>query len=339
MIVTLVVVVALIGAGLAALFTRRGGSDEVHSVEGYRHTLETLEGMRGRTPAVRVLDRNGQPVDQAQRAGARRPGTADGGLSETAEVTDAGSAARAGTAGRGSGAATPADKPVVFDDMSPAAPLRDTPRGRRRAMSAMNRHPRHLAAPIAVAAVVVALVVGLVIAGADTHRPPAHHAATNPSTSVTAGRGRVNNGHAHGSQATGARGGDGRTHRATPSTTTTTIPTQYAAVQSTANGATYVPPAATYSVTVSTPGGACWVEIVEQSTGNTVFGRTLEPGQAETLTLNGASTVQLGAPTAAAITLDGEAVVLPAGYQTPFTLTFQPGGSAAASTTTSAPPA
>jgi hypothetical protein len=60
------------------------------------------------------------------------------------------------------------------------------------------------------------------------------------------------------------------------------------------------------------------------SSGTSVFSGTLLSGQTKALSVTGAATVIIGAPSAVAITLDHEPVVLPTGYGTPFTMTLQP---------------
>src|SRR5271165_7117566 len=52
-----VVVAAVVVLAVVAIWgLRRRGGDDVHSVEGYRHTLDTLQGIRSKTPtSVRVV--------------------------------------------------------------------------------------------------------------------------------------------------------------------------------------------------------------------------------------------------------------------------------------------
>jgi hypothetical protein len=287
-VVVIVVVLALV-VGVAWLVRRRGG-DETHSVEGYRSTLDTLGGMRARTSTVRVLGQSEEASDPA------RPPTRD----------------------------------LVFEDPVPTpTPPSLGRRGQDRAMSAMNHRPRRLGAPILVAAVVIVLLVVVVVIGARAQPP--HAGAT--ATTTTAGHGKTTSttGHA-GTTTTAGHGtttpttGHGRTTTTTaPKATTTTVPTSFVATTSTPTSATYVAPAPSYTLTLTATTGACWVT-VKSSTGSTVFSQTLASGQTQSVPLTGASTIDLGAPSALTVTLDRKPVVLPNGYQTPFLMTFQPTG-------------
>ncbi len=307
-VVVIVVVLALV-VGVAWLVRRRGG-DETHSVEGYRSTLDTLGGMRARTSTVRVL---GQSEDASDPP---RPPT----------------------------------RSLVFEDPVPTpTPPSLGRRGQDRAMSAMNHRPRRLGAPILVAVVVVVLLVVVVVIGARAQHhhsgatattTTASHAKTTSTTShtgttTTAGHGTTTTA-GHGTTTTA---GHGRTTTTTaPKATTTTVPTSFVATTSTPTSATYVPPAPSYTLTLTATTGACWVT-VKSSTGSTVFSQTLASGQTQSVPLAGASTIDLGAPSALTVTLDRKPVVLPNGYQTPFLMTFQPPGAsstAAAGTTGSA---
>jgi redox-sensitive bicupin YhaK (pirin superfamily) len=106
------------------------------------------------------------------------------------------------------------------------------------------------------------------------------------------------------------------------STTTTTVPTSFHAVSSTATTATYNPPTASYSLVLTAASGDCWVSVTSGSTAAT--SKTLLQGQALPIAGNGTTTVTLGAPGAVSITLDHEPLVLPSTYQSPFVLTLVP---------------
>ena len=58
-------------------------------------------------------------------------------------------------------------------------------------------------------------------------------------------------------------------------------------------------------------------------TGTVLFSGTLFSGQSHIVAATGPVVVIAGAPGAFAATVNGEPVTLPAGYQAPFTLTFQ----------------
>ena len=80
--------------------------------------------------------------------------------------------------------------------------------------------------------------------------------------------------------------------------------------------------ASTYTVTFTTTSGACWVDATSSATGATLFSGTLAAGTQHSFSATGPVTVIVGAPTVLKATVDGEAVVLPAGFQTPFTISF-----------------
>ena len=206
-------------------------------------------------------------------------------------------------------------------------------------MSAMNHRPRRLGAPILVAAVVIALLVVVVVIGA---RAQHHHPGATATT--TAGHGKTTSTTGHTGTTTTAghctttTAGHSRTTTTTAPKATTTVPTSFVAATSTPTSATYVPPAPSYTLTLTATTGACWVT-VKSSTGSTVFSQTLASGQTQSVPLTGAGTIDLGAPSALTVTLDRKPVVLPNGYQTPFLMTFQPAGASptsAAGTTGSA---
>jgi hypothetical protein len=228
----------------------------------------------------------------------------------------------------------PPTRSLVFEDPVPTpTPPSLGRRGQDRAMSAMNHRPRRLGAPILVAAVVVVLLVVVVVIGARAQ----HHHSGATATTTTASHAKTTSTTSHTGTTTTA--GHGRTTTTTaPKATTTTVPTSFVATTSTPTSATYVPPAPSYTLTLTATTGACWVT-VKSSTGSTVFSQTLASGQTQSVPLAGASTIDLGAPSALTVTLDRKPVVLPNGYQTPFLMTFQPPGAsstAAAGTTGSA---
>jgi hypothetical protein len=296
-----VVVVVLVVAGITVMIRRRSG-DEVHSVEGYRSTLHTLEEVRTRSSAVRVLPRTGD----GSESGVAAPDAAAGGEPPPGSASSAAGAAagyRFGEDEVGAGAA------------EPSRFIRDTPRQRRRALNSMNHGPRRFAAPVIAGVLVLGAVAALAVVGAHTHRRPSgstttthvgHTAAARHSGTTTAAAGR----HAAGQ------------HKA--STTTTTKPPSYTAVSSTSTSATYVPPAPSYVLHIAASIGPCWVQVANTETGNVELSQTLSAGDAQPVSVRGTTTVELGAPGNVTIELDGTPVVLPSGYGTPFTLTFAP---------------
>ena len=55
------------------------------------------------------------------------------------------------------------------------------------------------------------------------------------------------------------------------------------------------------------------------SAGSTLLSGTLAAGETKSVTASGKTSIILGAPSAVHVTIDHQPVVLPAGYQTPFT--------------------
>lgn len=307
-VVAVLVVLALVGVG-AWVVNRREG-DEVHSVEGYRHTLDTLQCIRSKSASasVRVL---GPP-------GGGAPGPTAGGPDRAGD--DGADRVTPATPGRAIGHRGE----VVLEDptLSDPGPGSMSLGRRDRAMTAMNRRPRRLAAPILVGVVVLAVLGLVILAGArsqNPHKASGTVATTSPPSATQASSPGV------GSRTTTSTAAHGKTKAHVPAPTapsTTRPPANFTALTSTATTATYRPPAATYSLTLSTPNGQCWVDVA--SGGSTVFTKTMLAGQQQSLSASGTTTIVLGAPGAVTVELDHLPVVLPANYQSPFTLTLAP---------------
>ncbi len=175
---------------------------------------------------------------------------------------------------------------------------------RDRSLLAME-HPAHrFGAPLA------ALLVVLVVAGGAAYLVVRTHHVTPASKQSTSAGSR----------------------RRTPSTKrkhtahtspTTTAPHRYTAVSSTASSATYVPATSTYSLTVGATTADCWMSVTSAS-GTTVLEQTFAPGASVSLSLTGRSTILLGAPKAAEVSIGGVPVVLPSGIPGPYTVTLSP---------------
>ena len=303
LLVVVIVVVVLIALAIWAV--RRRNADEVHSVEGYRHTIETLQGIRTTSSGVRVL---GSPGEAGSESGPTDR--------LTPPVGPIGSSAIPPPA-----RAYGSDGPLVFEDAgvgdrSISREGRGGQRTQMRAMSAMNHRPRRLGAPILVAVVVVVLAVILAIVGARS----GHHKTPSASTTVPSTA-------AHSSTATSHQQGTAKkktTGHAAAAVTTTTAPQSFKATTSTANTASYTTPTTTYDVTVTATTGDCWVQVHSVATGTTPLAMTLTPGQTQTVKLTGINTLLVGAPSVVQVTIDKEPVVLPTGYGVPFTMTFEP---------------
>lgn len=338
------VLVVLLGALVAGVvwISRRRGADETHSVEGYQHTLSTLQTIRSRSGAspVRIVGPK-DVTSGAARAGIvgiRAPGAGGVGAG-----WDAGAGGPGGTArgqGRTGAPGDPlpphreADTPpggLRFDDVSTGADHGRADAGnvrRDRAIEVMNRRPRHLAGPIAAGAAVVVLIAVLVAIGGRSNHGTGAKATGATVTSAPAAR--------QGTTTTARSGtSGGRGTRGSRRVTGPTTPAQYVAVASSATSGTYDSPGASYTLGLSATSGNCWMQVSEVAAGTTPLAQTLTPGQQQSLPVQGEVKVLLGAPGAAAITLDGVPVVLPSGAVAPFTLTFAPPAATSGPTTTS----
>jgi hypothetical protein len=151
---------------------------------------------------------------------------------------------------------------------------------------------------VAVVAVVVALavVVGLALAFAPPRHPAAasHRTTTRSKTTI---------------------GG-------TRSPTTTTTAPGVRPTSATSSTAAYVAPSTGYTVALRAT-GPCWVEATETSTGNVVWTGTLASGQTRSIPASGNLFVRLGAADDVTVSLNGEQVTLPSGFQSPFDMSFQ----------------
>jgi hypothetical protein len=261
---------ALVVVSFIALFAlRRRGGDHLHSVDGYRRTLTTLEDVRSRSltgGSVRILGSSGAAAD------AERPG-------RTLDPPHA------------AGHAPPDYRGTAVEP--PARSARAGQRRRERAIAQMSRRPRRLGAPLAAAAVVIAAVTGLAVAGAHSRHP---HAKTPPTTKP--------------GSSTSSPHGQGHGHP-TP-TTTTTFPATFVASATTSSTATYAVPNLGYTLNLTTTTGASWIEVTN-SAGTTVVAQTLPAGQHKSIPLTGDARLVLGAPGFMQVKVNASAVVLPGG--------------------------
>ncbi len=167
--------------------------------------------------------------------------------------------------------------------------------GRRdRSLAAMDRPAHGLGVPL------LALVLVLAVGGAAAYAVVrAHHA-----------------GHPHGQSA----GSHGHGHTSAP---TTTLPPRYTAVSTTSSSATYAPRSTAYSLTVGATTTACWMSVTS-STGTVVLEQTFAAGASASVSLSGRSSILIGAPKAAEISIGGVPVVLPSAVVGPLTVTLVP---------------
>jgi len=285
-VVAVVAVVVLVA--IVALVLRRRGSDEVHSVEGYRQTLDTLHDMQVRSSSVRFVGGTGPPPPT-------RPPVAGA---------------------DGEGAPGAEGNPLRFEDHSLAATPRTeriAQRQRDRAIASMNHRPRRIGALVLAGLVGIVIVGALFVAGTHHHNgaTTTTAAGAHSATSTTAAG-------AHSATTTTVR------HGRRPRTTTTTVPTSFTAVTTTATSALYVPPASSYTLTLVATSGNCWVLVESTATGKTLYTGTLVPGTPQAVSATGESKITVGAPSAFSVVLDGEPVIMPSSVQSPFEITFLP---------------
>jgi hypothetical protein len=199
--------------------------------------------------------------------------------------------------------------------------------GNERAMDSISHRPRRLGGPLAAIAAVAVLIVILIVTG--LHSTPSSTTSHSQSHSPS---------HAP----SGSHAGPPARHRPATTTTvaphrptvtpTTVAPVVSAPTSTSASGATYAVGSPNYALVLAAASGPCWLEATNPSTGAVLFSGTLFTGQSHTVTASGPVTVVVGAPSAFAATVNGTPVTLPAGYQAPFTLTFQtPQGAGAGS--------
>jgi Domain of unknown function (DUF4115) len=298
-IVAAVVVVVVIAV---ALLTRRVAHDDVHSVEGYHRSLHTLESINAH-PTV-------SGVDEAASQGAKSP------YPESAVRVADPSTVRV-TSPRGSGWPVPPvptppladpDTPMTFDDEVLAAPPPPMPHAqpaqRDKAMTSINHRPRRLAAPATAVTVVLVLVVVLLLTGSHAVPPSRAHSSNK------------NSGHNSSTTSTPPK------KKATTPTSAPPPPAVSSPQAATPQSATYDVAASTFTVTLAATSGACWVDATSTATGATLYSGTLAAGAQNSFSASGPVTMIVGAPTVLNATVDGGAVVLPPGFQTPFTMSF-----------------
>lgn len=200
--------------------------------------------------------------------------------------------------------------PPRFDDVETetsqrrSTAARGTPARRDRSLLVMERPARRLGAPLA------ALLLIVVAGGAAAYLIVRAHRPTHPPKQPASTHSR-----SHTPPAAG--------HKAAQQTTTTTGPPRYTAVSSTGSSAVYAPATSTYSLRIGATTSDCWMSVTSAS-GTTVLAQTFAPGASASLSLTGHSTILLGAPRSAKMSIDGVPVELPGGIQGPYTVTLSP---------------
>ncbi len=303
--------IAVVGAVVARVTWRRPG-DERHSIQSHQQTLETLRSMSDRRPAVqrdRAAGTGPEPGGVSARAPRSGTGPAHASPSGAVRANPArpGSVrAPAPTTSNGNGhdefvfvddgAAAQGPRPGASARTSALALSRGLPRGGRgygRGWAPRGRS-RNRIVPVALAVVVLAAVVTIAVVLAPSHPI---HTAQHPSTRAKT---------------------SARTKNPPP---TVTVPPEVQPSTSTADTAVYSVPSSAYTVGLQAT-GPCWVEATETSTGNVVWTGTLSSGQNRSIPATGSLVLRLGAANDVSVTLNGQPVLLPVGFHSPFDMSF-----------------
>jgi hypothetical protein len=296
--------IAVIGAVMARVTWRRP-ADERHSIQSHQQTLETLRSMADRRPSTREMAGSGthSGTGAAPRSPKIRPGPARGGPVPSAAARSTALRAPIASPSNGNGR----DELVFGDNAAPRADdgfrasaltlprgLPRTGRGHRRSRATRGRASSRIV-PVATAVVVLGILVGVAVAFAPSH----HRGASPPSTPRH-------------KTAT----------RATHTSTSVPAPLEVRPTSATSSTAAYGAPSTSYTVALRAT-GLCWVEATQMSTGNVVWTGTLSAGQTQAIPASGSVVVRLGAANDVEVTLNGEQVILPAGFRSPFDMNFQ----------------
>jgi hypothetical protein len=90
---------------------------------------------------------------------------------------------------------------------------------------------------------------------------------------------------------------------------------------STSGSAAYPAPSGSYTVALRAT-GLCWVEATDSSTGAIVWTGTLLTGQTRSIPATENLTLRLGAADNVLVTLNGQSIVMPTGFASPFDMRF-----------------
>ena len=290
----LVGVVVVLGVTAVVLMLRRS-HDDVHSVEHYHRQLHTLEEIRTHPTGdgTNGADGAAYPASAFRVSG-----------SSTVRLTEPGRPIVPPVPP--SPVSNPA-RPVAFDDDPPdPVPTTFMTGNEDRVIHSINPRPRRLGGPAAAVAAVLVLIAVLIITGLHSNTPKHHGKAATAATTTPTHPSTVH-------------------HHATTTTTTTSTtapPAVSAPATVSANAATYMVAAPSFSLNLAATTGECWVEVTNPATGSVLFTATLLAGQSHAVAATGPVTVIAGAPGAFTATVNGAPVTLPAGNQAPFTLHF-----------------
>jgi hypothetical protein len=302
--VFVVAAIVVVGAVVARVTWRRP-ADERHSIQSHQQTLATLRSMADRR-ADGPRDRADGPGPDARSGAAVRPTRPRSGPVHAASTRPGSVRAPVSRPSAGNG-----HHELVFTDEAPAAPSpgsndrgpaqvlglgRALPRsGLIRGGGSRGRRSRQGGVRVVAAGVVlVAVVVGVAVALAPSH----HDGAAPPTTHQPK-----------------------TTTRVTRPPTTVPPPPELRATTASSTTADYAVPSADYTVSLQAT-GLCWVEATEVATGNVVWTGTLASGQSRSVPATGNLFLRLGAADDVTVAVNGEPVVLPAGFHSPFNMSF-----------------
>ncbi len=346
----LALVVLAVGAGVVGLARRLTG-DERSSVRDYQHTLDTLRHMSDRRAETGVLPttgRNGTPA--SSRGGEPAPAAVDEErtedrvassgrrtelLASTARRSRPGGRAaalayRSGTPPVSSRAEAPPDDSAVNGtaEVSVDAPaaksaptrsaadaVRDLAAARayldplpERAMPGARRvGPARATWATAAAVVVIGTITAVAVAFGPSHHPGASSAAARHVTATTAPAVHHSSTSAPKPKTSTGKGGKS---------------TSLAPVTATPTAATYQVGSPSFTVLL-TATGPCWVEATDPSTGQVLWEGTLQANDSQQVPSTGQVVVRLGQAHNVTVTVGGQQVQLPPGFNTVIDLTFQ----------------
>jgi len=330
--VVLLGVMALVAAIVAGVTWHRG-ADERQSVQHHQHTLETLRTVADRRqqsvwpiPGRRGAATKGGPAPRPPPESGRdsRPKG-----DRVSPRSDNGAARSKGSAPARQGAVLarwprePTTSPastresakvpgavretVVFDDEAVSGPSRTAPVSASASRRTAGRLPgaaeqarrdgrarvRRARIVAGTTVVLVGAVVGSVLVLGGSHSPS--HTTSPPSHPVITSGG----------------------------VPTATVPSnEITPTAATAYSATYGAPSSSYTVAIGAS-APCWVMATAGTTGKVVWTGTIAAGGSHSISASGTMVVRLGAPSDAAVTMNGRKVQLPTSFRSPLDLTFQ----------------
>jgi hypothetical protein len=342
-------VIALIVAILAWVTWRRG-ADERQSVQHHQHTLETLRHVADRRQQSGRLA-SGRRGPSSKTPSPSRPSVMPGPRSPYVEGESlrsgngAASTRPTATASRRGGSALPSPRNSGLVEAGPGPAGAALPSRAPRPSAKGLAHRRETTAiaddmpggaPAAIAPSAARRMGGQLPGAAEQARRDGRARVRRTRLAVAVGvlaiGGVVGGVLASGRAPNPTRAKSARSHLSHPMTspghspapTAAASPSALAPTAPTAFSATYAAPSSAYTVVISAS-AQCWVMATDPSTGHVVWTGTIAGGQSHALSVSSDLTVQLGAPSDASVTMNGQDVQFPTGFRSPFSLSFQAG--------------